>query len=52
VGGRALNGYGETAMPDPGVVADVLLVEGDPMDDLHVLRAPRAVFAYGRRLVG
>jgi imidazolonepropionase-like amidohydrolase len=52
VGGRALNGYGETATPDPGVVADVLFVEGDPMDDLHVLRAPRAVFAHGRRLIG
>lgn len=52
VGGRALNGYGEASTPEPGVVADLVLVEGDPMDDLEVLRSPRAVFAHGRRLLG
>lgn len=52
VGGRALNGLGETTTPDPGSVADLILVEGDPMEDLQVLRDPRLVFAHGRRLVG
>ena len=52
VGGRALNGYGDASQPEPGAVADVILVEGDPVADLAVLRAPRMVFAHGRRLVG
>jgi imidazolonepropionase-like amidohydrolase len=52
VGGRALNGFGAASTPEPGLVADLILVEGDPMDDLHSLRRPRAVFAHGRRLVG
>lgn len=52
VGGRALNGIGEASTPEPGAVADVILVEGDPLADLHVLRDPRLVFAHGRRLVG
>ena len=52
VGGRALNGFGEASTPEPGTVADVVLVEGDPMSDLHVLREPRMVFAHGHRLVG
>lgn len=52
VGGRALTGFGDNPLPDPGVVADLILVEGDPMQDLAPLRAPTMVFAHGRRLVG
>lgn len=52
VGGRALNGFGDASTPEPGVIADLILVEGDPMAELHGLRAPRMVFAHGRRLVG
>ncbi len=52
VGGRALNGFGDASMPEPGAAADLVFVEGDPMDRLEVLRAPRMVFAHGRRLFG
>lgn len=52
VGGRALNGYGEQSQPEPGVVADLILLEGDPVADLTALRTPHLVFAHGRQLVG
>lgn len=50
VGGRALNGLGEASTPEPGANADLILVDGDPMDDPRVLRTPRVVVAHGRRL--
>lgn len=52
VGGRALNGFGDASLPEPGVIADLVLVEGDPLAELAVLRSPRMVFAHGRQLVG
>lgn len=52
VGGRALNALGEASTPEPGAAADLILVEGDPMADLGVLRAPQMVLAHGRRLIG
>ena len=51
VGGRALNGFGDDTLPEAGGIGDLILVEGDPLDDLAVLRTPRMVFAHGRRLV-
>lgn len=33
----------------PDMAADLLLVEGNPLDDLHVLAHPREVFVAGRR---
>jgi imidazolonepropionase-like amidohydrolase len=36
----------------PGARADLLIVEGDPLSDLDVLRRPRAVFVGGELLVG
>jgi imidazolonepropionase-like amidohydrolase len=52
VGGRALNGFGDTSTPEPGSVADVIVVDGDPLEDLGVLRRPRQVIAHGRLLCG
>ncbi|MDA8310739.1 MAG: amidohydrolase family protein [Actinomycetota bacterium] len=48
VGGRALNGVGEETAPVPGVAADLIFVEGDPMEDINVLFDPRGVMTYGR----
>ena len=48
VGGRALNGLGDASAPGPGCAADLIFVEGDPMDDLAVLAHPRAVMSFGR----
>jgi imidazolonepropionase-like amidohydrolase len=50
-GGRALNGLGEATCPQPGVAADLLAVEGNPMESLDVLRRPRAVMVFGRFVV-
>lgn len=51
VGGRALNGLGEETTPLPGVAADLIFVEGDPMDQLNVVFEPRAVMTFGRFVV-
>ncbi len=51
VGGRALNGLGDATVPSPGVVADLICVEGDPMESLDALRVPRAVMVFGRFVV-
>ena len=48
VGGRALNGLGDASAPGPGSAADLIFVEGDPLDDLAVLAQPRAVMSFGR----
>ena len=50
-GGRALNGLGEHTRPDPGAAADLLLVDGDPLADLEVLRRPAGVYVFGRTVV-
>lgn len=51
VGGRALNGFGSTSQPDPGVVADLILVEENPMSSLDALKKPIAVVTHGRLVV-
>lgn len=48
VGGRELNGFGSSSTPEPGSVADLILLEGSPMDSLDVLRHPTYVLAHGR----
>ena len=48
VGGRALNGLGEASAPAPGCPADLIFVEGNPMEDLSKLFEPRAVATFGR----
>jgi imidazolonepropionase-like amidohydrolase len=52
--GVAADGLGQTSLGriTPGARADLLLVAGDPLSDLGVLRSPRAVFIDGRLLVG
>lgn len=51
VGGRALNGVGEHTRPEPGAAADLILLDGDPLADLAVLRQPVAVTVSGRLVV-
>lgn len=48
VGGRELNGFGGSALPEQGAAADVIFVEGDPIERLEVLRYPRFVITHGR----
>jgi imidazolonepropionase-like amidohydrolase len=52
VGGRALNGLGEETAPEPGSVADLLVLAGDPLDDPGVLARPVGVFVFGRLAAG
>ncbi len=52
VGGRELNGFGGGSKPEPGVVADLLLLEDDPMSSLEALRGPLLVVAHGRIVGG
>jgi imidazolonepropionase-like amidohydrolase len=47
-GGRALNGLGEASAPGRGCAADLIFVEGDPLEDLEVCFEPRAVMVFGR----
>jgi imidazolonepropionase-like amidohydrolase len=48
VGGRALNGLGEATAPEPGVAADLIFTEGNPLESWDVLHEPRAVMTFGR----
>jgi imidazolonepropionase-like amidohydrolase len=50
-GGRELNGLGAETSPQPGSVADLILLDGNPLDDLTHLRRPRGVVVYGRFVV-
>ncbi len=47
-GGRELNGLGAETSPQPGSPADLVFLEGSPLDDMEVLERPRKVMAYGR----
>jgi imidazolonepropionase-like amidohydrolase len=40
----------ETGALGPGLAADILVLEGDPLEDLEALRRPRLVVARGRAL--
>ena len=51
-GGRALNGLGDHTAPVPGAAADLLLLDGDPLQGLEVLSRPAHVLAYGRVIAG
>jgi imidazolonepropionase-like amidohydrolase len=48
VGGRALNGLGGETTPAPGSLADLIVLDGDPLDGLGTLAAPRGVLSFGR----
>jgi imidazolonepropionase-like amidohydrolase len=50
-GGRELNGLGPQTVPEPGVAADLIVLEGSPLDDMSVLARPRKVMTYGRWVV-
>ncbi len=49
-GGRALNGLGDSTTPLPGTAADLLLLTGNPLDELALLARPAGVIAFGRFL--
>lgn len=51
-GGRELNGLGAGTSPDPGTVADLIVVDADPLEDLGALARPRQVIVAGRPLGG
>lgn len=48
VGGRELNGFGADSTPEPGAVADLILLKENPMSTLEALRMPELVIAHGR----
>lgn len=50
-GGRALNGLGEHTKPEPGAAADLVLVDGNPLERMDVLAAPAGVITFGRLVV-
>ncbi len=52
VGGRELNGFGGAPVAVPGAAADLILLEGNPMDSLQALRRPRLVVTHGRPVAG
>lgn len=47
-GARELNGLGAATRPEPGTAADLIFVDGSPLDDLATLRRPLGVMTYGR----
>lgn len=51
VGGRRLNRLGDEPVPQPGSAADLLLLDGDPLEDLGVLARPTGVVVFGRMVV-
>jgi len=50
-GGRELNGLGAATAPQPGSAADLILLEGNPLDDMAHLRQPKGVVVFGRFVV-
>lgn len=50
VGGRELNGLGAGTAPEPGMVADLMVVEADPIEEPGALARPRQVIVAGRLL--
>ncbi len=49
-GARLLGVEGETGTVEPGKLADLVLVEGDPLTDLRRLATPVAVYQAGRSI--
>lgn len=48
---RALVGLGESSAPVPGGVADLILLDDDPMEGLATLRKPRGIMTFGRFVI-
>lgn len=47
-GGRELNGLGSASFPASGSVADLLILDGNPLDDLAILQNPTGVVVFGK----
>jgi imidazolonepropionase-like amidohydrolase len=45
---RELNGLGAETSPRPGAAADLVFLEGNPLEDMSVLERPRKVMTFGR----
>lgn len=50
-GSRELNGLGAETSPTPGAAADLIVLEGNPMDDMATLQKPVGVMVAGRFVV-
>ena len=48
VGGRQLNGFGGTSQPDHGSIADLILLEENPLSSPAMLKRPVLVVTHGR----
>jgi imidazolonepropionase-like amidohydrolase len=48
---RDLMGLGDHTSPQPGAAADLIMIEGEPAEDLTVLQSPRGVMTFGRFVV-
>jgi imidazolonepropionase-like amidohydrolase len=51
VGGRQLMGLGDESVPVPGSIADLVLLESDPLEDMETLRSPAGVAVFGRLVI-
>jgi imidazolonepropionase-like amidohydrolase len=47
-GGRELNGFGSASSPEVGAVADLLILDENPLDDLAVFQNPTGVLVFGK----
>ncbi len=50
-GSRELNGLGAETSPVPGAAADLVVLEGNPMDDMTTLQKPVGVMVAGRFVI-
>jgi imidazolonepropionase-like amidohydrolase len=48
---RSLMGLGDHTAPAPGAAADLIVVDGNPLEGLERLRKPRGVMTFGRFVV-
>ena len=47
-GGRELNGMGDASAPTHGALADLLILDKNPLEDIDSLKNPAGVLTFGR----
>jgi imidazolonepropionase-like amidohydrolase len=47
-GGRELNGMGDASAPTLGALADLLILDKNPLEDLSSLQNPAGVLIFGK----